>query len=36
VEIEQRDENHVTISMYNITPAGEEALGVHTDYKRAK
>ena len=33
-EIEQPDDDHLTIRMFNITPAGEEALGVETCYRR--
>lgn len=33
-ELEQVDDDHLTIRMYNITPEGQEALAVETCYRR--
>ena len=34
--IEQPDPDHLTITMYNITPDGQEDLGVETQYTRVE
>lgn len=35
-EVEQNDPDHLVIRAYNISPAGEEALGVETRYTRVR